>query len=125
MFVLIFIIWAQELLKFVLDHIEDKSVESLVEVTLLFEDSLLTSNFQAFIFLLHQAIKQYMHYSSVILIATLQGLLEARAALRPLLLSSTDRLKDLIFLDIALDSTVRTAVERSYENLNNASPEVN
>ncbi|KAE8798731.1 Alpha-glucan water dikinase, chloroplastic [Hordeum vulgare] len=71
-----------ELLKFVLDHIEDKSVESLVE-----------------------------------------GLLEARAALRPLLLSSTDRLKDLIFLDIALDSTVRTAVERSYENLNNASPE--
>lgn len=54
MFVLIFIIWAQELLKFVLEHIEDKSVESLVEVTLLFEDSLLTSNFQAFIFLLHQ-----------------------------------------------------------------------
>ncbi|XP_044343564.1 alpha-glucan water dikinase, chloroplastic isoform X2 [Triticum aestivum] len=71
-----------ELLKFVLDHIEDKSVESLVE-----------------------------------------GLLEARAALRPLLLGSTDRLKDLIFLDIALDSTVRTAVERSYENLNNASPQ--
>ncbi|EMS68547.1 Alpha-glucan water dikinase, chloroplastic [Triticum urartu] len=73
---------SEELLKFVLDHIEDKSVESLVE-----------------------------------------GLLEARAALRPLLLGSTDRLKDLIFLDIALDSTVRTAVERSYENLNNASPQ--
>ncbi|KAM0898306.1 hypothetical protein ACQ4PT_022016 [Festuca glaucescens] len=71
-----------ELLKFVLDHIEDKSVESLVE-----------------------------------------GLLEARAALRPLLLSSTERLKDLIFLDIALDSTVRTAIERSFENLNNASSE--
>ncbi|PNT66432.1 alpha-glucan water dikinase, chloroplastic [Brachypodium distachyon] len=71
-----------ELLKFVLNHIEDQSVESLVE-----------------------------------------GLLEARAELRPLLLGSTDRLKDLIFLDIALDSTVRTAVERSYERLNNAAPE--
>ncbi|KAM0844457.1 hypothetical protein ACQ4PT_057025 [Festuca glaucescens] len=71
-----------ELLKFVLDHIEDKSVESLVE-----------------------------------------GLLEARAELRTLLLSSTERLKDLIFLDIALDSTVRTAIERSFENLNNAAPE--
>jgi alpha-glucan,water dikinase len=51
--------------------------------------------------------------------------LEARAELRPLLLSSTERLKDLIFLDIALDSTVRTAIERSFENLNNAAPEVN
>jgi hypothetical protein len=27
-------------------------------------------------------------------------------------------------LDIALDSTVRTAVERAYEELNNAGPEV-
>ncbi|CAM0870867.1 unnamed protein product [Alopecurus aequalis] len=71
-----------ELLKFVLDHIKDKSVESLVE-----------------------------------------GLLEARAELRPLLFSSTERLKDLIFLDLALDSSVRTAIERSYENLNNAAPE--
>jgi alpha-glucan,water dikinase len=34
-------------------------------------------------------------------------------------------LKDLIFLDIALDSTVRIAVERSYEQLKNAAPEVN
>ncbi|WVZ52550.1 hypothetical protein U9M48_003598 [Paspalum notatum var. saurae] len=72
----------QELLKFVLDHLEDKSVEALVE-----------------------------------------GLLEARAELFPLLRGSQDRLKDLIFLDIALDSTVRTAVERSYEHLNNAAPE--
>ncbi|KAL6640194.1 hypothetical protein ACP70R_022043 [Stipagrostis hirtigluma subsp. patula] len=72
----------EELLKFVLEHLEDKSVEALVE-----------------------------------------GLLEARAAVRPLLCGSPERLKDLIFLDIALDSTVRTAVERSYEQLNNAKPE--
>lgn len=51
--------------------------------------------------------------------------MEARAELRPLLLASPERLKDLIFLDIALDSTVRTAVERSYEQLANAAPEVN
>ena len=53
-----------------------------------------------------------------------QGLLEARQELRPLLLNSHERLKDLIFLDIALDSTVRTAIERGYEELNNAGPEV-
>ncbi|KAK3154007.1 hypothetical protein QOZ80_2BG0184640 [Eleusine coracana subsp. coracana] len=72
----------QELLKFVMEHIDDKSVEALVE-----------------------------------------ALLEARAEIRPLLCGSSSRLKDLIFLDIALDSTVRTAVERSYEQLNNAAPE--
>jgi alpha-glucan,water dikinase len=33
-------------------------------------------------------------------------------------------MKDLIFLDIALDSTFRTAIERSYEELNDAAPEV-
>ncbi|THG07079.1 hypothetical protein TEA_023732 [Camellia sinensis var. sinensis] len=55
--------------------------------------------------------------------ALLEGLLEAREELRPLLLKSNDRLKDLLFLDIALDSTVRTAVERGYEELNNAKPE--
>ena len=54
-----------------------------------------------------------------------QGLLEARQELRSLLLKSSDRLKDLLFLDIALDSTVRTAIERGYEELNNAGPEVN
>ncbi|GJN20952.1 hypothetical protein PR202_gb08393 [Eleusine coracana subsp. coracana] len=70
---------AEELLKFVMEHIDDKSVEALVE-----------------------------------------ALLEARAEIRPLLCGSSSRLKDLIFLDIALDSTVRTAVERSYEQLNNA-----
>ncbi|KAK6160209.1 hypothetical protein DH2020_003590 [Rehmannia glutinosa] len=55
--------------------------------------------------------------------ALLEGLLEAREELRPLLSQPNDRLKDLIFLDIALDSAVRTAVERGYEELSNASPE--
>ncbi|XP_031124522.1 alpha-glucan water dikinase, chloroplastic [Ipomoea triloba] len=71
-----------ELLQFVLEHVEDKNVEALLE-----------------------------------------GLLEAREELRPLLFQSNNRLKDLLFLDIALDSTVRTAIERGYEELNNASPE--
>ncbi|XP_043724760.1 alpha-glucan water dikinase, chloroplastic-like isoform X2 [Telopea speciosissima] len=71
-----------ELLRFVMDHVEDKNVEPLLE-----------------------------------------GLLEAREQLRPLLLKSRDRLKDLLFLDIALDSMVRTATERGYEELNNAGPE--
>ncbi|MQL91970.1 hypothetical protein Taro_024581 [Colocasia esculenta] len=72
----------QELLQFVLEHVEDKNVEPLLE-----------------------------------------GLLEARVELWPLLLSSHDRLKDLIFLDLALDSTVRTAIERGYEDLNSTKPE--
>ncbi|CAL5038507.1 unnamed protein product [Urochloa decumbens] len=71
-----------ELLEFVLDHVEDKSPEPLLE-----------------------------------------GLLETRVELHPLLLDSPERMKDLIFLDIALDSTFRTAVERSYEELNDAAPE--
>ncbi|CAN6164009.1 unnamed protein product [Urochloa humidicola] len=71
-----------ELLEFVLDHVEDKSPEPLLE-----------------------------------------GLLEARVELHPLLLDSPERMKDLIFLDIALDSTFRTAIERSYEELNDADPE--
>ncbi|KAF9677885.1 hypothetical protein SADUNF_Sadunf08G0154300 [Salix dunnii] len=71
-----------ELLQFVLEHIEDKNVEALLE-----------------------------------------GLLEARQELRPLLFKSKDRLKDLLFLDIALDSTVRTVIERGYEELNNTGPE--
>ncbi|XP_057856016.1 alpha-glucan water dikinase, chloroplastic isoform X2 [Cryptomeria japonica] len=52
----------------------------------------------------------------------LEGLLEARFELRPSLLKKHDRLKDIIFLDLALDSTVRTAVERGFEELNNAQP---
>ncbi|KAK9675652.1 hypothetical protein RND81_11G021500 [Saponaria officinalis] len=53
----------------------------------------------------------------------LEGLLEARQELRPSLFNSQHRLKDLIFLDIALDSSVRTAIERGYEELNQAGPE--
>ncbi|PRQ40177.1 putative alpha-glucan, water dikinase [Rosa chinensis] len=70
------------LLQFVMEHVEDKNVEVLIE-----------------------------------------GLLEARQELWPLLSKPNDRLKDLLFLDIALDSTVRTAIERGYEELNNAGPE--
>ncbi|KMS97340.1 hypothetical protein BVRB_6g155850 isoform B [Beta vulgaris subsp. vulgaris] len=70
------------LLQFVLEHVEDKNVEPLVE-----------------------------------------GLLEARQELRPSLFKSQDRLKDLMFLDIALDSSVRTVIERGYEELNQAGPE--
>ncbi|KZV25491.1 alpha-glucan water dikinase, chloroplastic [Dorcoceras hygrometricum] len=55
--------------------------------------------------------------------ALLEGLLEAREELRPLLSQSNERLRDLLFLDIALDSTVRTAVERGYEELSDAGPE--
>lgn len=54
----------------------------------------------------------------------MQGLLEAREDLQPLLSQSNDRLKDLLFLDLALDSTVRTVIERGYEELNDAGPEV-
>ncbi|CAM8982027.1 unnamed protein product [Rhodiola kirilowii] len=71
-----------DLLRFVLKHVEDKNVETLLE-----------------------------------------GLLEARQELHPLLLNSNERLRDLLFLDIALDSTVRTAIERGYEELNNVGPE--
>ncbi|XP_019421635.1 PREDICTED: alpha-glucan water dikinase, chloroplastic-like isoform X2 [Lupinus angustifolius] len=71
-----------ELLQFVMENIEDKNAEPLLE-----------------------------------------GLLEARQELQPSLKMSQSRLKDLLFLDVALDSTVRTAVERGYEQLNNAGPE--
>ncbi|KAK1425887.1 hypothetical protein QVD17_21249 [Tagetes erecta] len=63
------------------------------------------------------------HVEDKIVEPLLEGLLEARQELKPLLSQSNDRLKDLLFLDIALDSTVRTAIERSYEVLKNAKPE--
>lgn len=67
------------LLAFVLDHVEDKEVTSLLE-----------------------------------------ALLESRRELQPSLRKDHDRLRDIIFLDLALDSTVRTAVERGLERLGNA-----
>jgi alpha-glucan,water dikinase len=71
----------KDLLRFVLEHVEDKEVIPLLE-----------------------------------------GLLEARRELRPTLLKPHDRLRDIVFLDLALDSTVRTAVERGLESLTNAGP---
>ncbi|CAN0893175.1 Alpha-glucan water dikinase, chloroplastic [Linum grandiflorum] len=55
--------------------------------------------------------------------ALLESLLEARQELRPSLSKANPRLKDVLFLDIALDSAVRTAIERGYEELNDAGPE--
>ncbi|ERN14344.1 hypothetical protein AMTR_s00033p00208970, partial [Amborella trichopoda] len=52
----------------------------------------------------------------------LEKLLESRCELRPLLLKPHERLKDLIFLDIALDSTIRTSKESGHERLRNAQP---
>ncbi|KAA8528379.1 hypothetical protein F0562_035734 [Nyssa sinensis] len=48
----------------------------------------------------------------------MEKLLESRIELRPLLLASHGRLKDLLFLDLALDSAIRTTVERGLKDLN-------
>ncbi|XP_057975075.1 alpha-glucan water dikinase 2 isoform X2 [Malania oleifera] len=48
----------------------------------------------------------------------MEKLLDSRIELRPLLLASHGRLKDLLFLDLALDSTVRTTMERGLKDLN-------
>lgn len=45
----------QELLKFVLEHLEDKSVEALVEVTLLFQTPLHQNLYHTFV------IRQYIN----------------------------------------------------------------
>lgn len=66
----------------------------------------------------------YAKFCLTSFLTLMKGLLEARQELRPVLSKSNNRLKDLLFLDIALDSTVRTAIERGYEELNNAGPEV-
>ncbi|KAF6166769.1 hypothetical protein GIB67_005645 [Kingdonia uniflora] len=50
----------------------------------------------------------------------MEKLLESRIELRPILSTSHGRLKDLIFLDIALDSAVRTTMERGFKELSNA-----
>lgn len=49
-----------------------------------------------------------------------QKLLESRIELRPALLMSHGRMKDLLFLDLALDSAVRTTMERGLRDLNSA-----
>ena len=53
-----------------------------------------------------------------------QKLLESRIELRSLLLTSHGRLKDLLFLDLALASAVRTSMERGFKDLNFAHPPV-
>lgn len=107
----------QGLLQFVLDHIEIKDVEILLEVY-----SSLTHSIIIFIFTCSPIFPTLIVFLPFYFLH--QGLLEARQELRPLLSKSQDCLKDLLFLDISLDSTVRTAVERGYEQLDNAGPEV-
>ncbi|XP_042987360.1 alpha-glucan water dikinase 2 isoform X2 [Carya illinoinensis] len=52
----------------------------------------------------------------------MQKLLESRIELRPVLLSTHGRSKDLLFLDLALSSSVRTTMERGLKNLTFANP---
>jgi alpha-glucan,water dikinase len=52
----------------------------------------------------------------------LQGLVEARRELRPALNSGGGRLKDIIYLDLALDSAVRTTVEKSLSAVSSWGP---
>ncbi|XP_019438469.1 PREDICTED: alpha-glucan water dikinase 2 isoform X2 [Lupinus angustifolius] len=56
-------------------------------------------------------------------IGPLLELLESRIELRPILLTSHGRLKDLLFLDISLDSAVRTTMERELKAVNFANPQ--
>ncbi|KAA8544272.1 hypothetical protein F0562_022284 [Nyssa sinensis] len=48
------------------------------------------------------------------------GIVEACKELRPLLFQSMDHLKDLLLLDIALDTIVRTTIEKGCKKLNSA-----
>ncbi|KAL8154795.1 hypothetical protein AgCh_000234 [Apium graveolens] len=50
----------------------------------------------------------------------MEKLLESRIELRPRIVTSHGRLKDLLFLDLALDSAVRTTMERGLANLNSS-----
>lgn len=60
------------------------------------------------------------HVEDKEVIPLLEALVECRCELQPSLLKAHDRLRDIIFLDLALDSTVRTAVERGLEGLSSA-----
>ncbi|RDY04427.1 Alpha-glucan water dikinase 2, partial [Mucuna pruriens] len=62
------------------------------------------------------------HAIDVCLGSSFKKLLESRIELRPVLLTSHRRLKDLLFLDISLDSAVRTTVEKGLKNVNFANP---
>ncbi|WOH14790.1 hypothetical protein DCAR_0934313 [Daucus carota subsp. sativus] len=55
----------------------------------------------------------------------MEKLLESRIELRPSIVTSHGRSKDLLFLDLALDSAVRTTVEKGLGNLNSSNlPEI-
>ncbi|KAK1400804.1 Alpha-glucan water dikinase 2 [Heracleum sosnowskyi] len=60
------------------------------------------------------------HISDTSVGPLMEKLLESRIELRPSIVTSHGRLKDLIFLDIALDSAVRTTMERGLGNLNSS-----
>ncbi|KAI9097467.1 hypothetical protein K1719_025238 [Acacia pycnantha] len=58
------------------------------------------------------------HFGDINIGPLTEKLLESRILLHPVLLTSHGRLKDLLFLDISLDSAVRTTMERGLKNLN-------
>ncbi|KAF9587937.1 hypothetical protein IFM89_006262 [Coptis chinensis] len=58
-----------------------------------------------------------MHVEDKNIGLVMEKLFWSRIELRPLLLSYNERLKDLIFLDLALDSAVRTTMERGLKEL--------
>ncbi|OIW14562.1 hypothetical protein TanjilG_14948 [Lupinus angustifolius] len=63
------------------------------------------------------------HFGDTNIGPLLEKLLESRIELRPILLTSHGRLKDLLFLDISLDSAVRTTMERELKAVNFANPQ--
>jgi hypothetical protein len=54
----------------------------------------------------------------------LQKLLESRIELHPIMCTAHGRAKDLLFLDLALASAIRTTMERGLKDLNFAHPPV-
>eukprot|EP00271_Cylindrocystis_brebissonii_P010276 TRINITY_DN26421_c0_g1_i1.p1 TRINITY_DN26421_c0_g1~~TRINITY_DN26421_c0_g1_i1.p1 ORF type:complete len:1482 (-),score=381.52 TRINITY_DN26421_c0_g1_i1:676-5121(-) len=64
------------------------------------------------------------HVEDKQVVPLLQAILDARQELRPTLLKPHDRLKDIIFLDLSLDSTLRTAIERGMEYLSQDPAEI-
>ncbi|CAN6584231.1 unnamed protein product [Malus baccata var. baccata] len=62
------------------------------------------------------------HVGDEDIVPLMEKLLESRIELRPVLVTNHRRLKDILFLDIALDSAVRTTMERGLKNLNSGYP---
>ncbi|PQQ07713.1 alpha-glucan water dikinase 2 isoform X2 [Prunus yedoensis var. nudiflora] len=59
-----------------------------------------------------------VHLGDEDIVRLMEKLLESRIELRPVLIANHRRLKDILFLDLALDSAVRTTMERGLKNLN-------